>query len=181
MAYDFTLTRIDNTDTFKEWADKCNDIIDGLNATDFVTNTEGIMTLASNQTVTGIKTFSQSTNFSGSVLITGDYSFGGTTGTISTSTLNISSGSSTIGDGVQLIGAKGIGFKSSASSNAASLKFENAGTPEKLQFNYAGSETGIFEIADGNKLALAGTSPVLTVNNYDWNLPGTSPGTTASL
>ncbi len=181
MAYDFTLTRIDNTDTFKEWADKCNAIIDGLNATDFVTNTEGIMTLASNQTVTGIKTFSQSTNFSGSVLITGDYSFGGTTGTISTSTLNISSGSSTTGDGIQLIGAKGIGFKSSASSNAASLKFENAGTPEKLQFNYAGSETGIFEIATGNKLALAGTSPVLTVNNYDWNLPGTSPGTTASL
>ncbi len=180
MAFDFTLTRIDNTDTFKEWADKCNEIIDGLNATDFVTNTEGIVTLSSNQTITGVKTFTQSTAFSGGLTTTANYTLGGSVGVINTSTLTINSGDSTIGDGFEVVGARGISLKSSSTSNAVSLAFENAGTPEKLQFDYA-STGGVFEIADGNKLALAGSTPTITVNNYDWILPGTSPGATPSL
>lgn len=180
MAFDFTLTRIDNTDTFKEWADKCNAIIDGLNATDFVTNTEGIMTLTSNQTVTGVKTFTQSTAFSGGLTSTGNYTLGGTVGVINTPTLTIRSGDSALGDGVEFEGARGIFLKSSSTSNAISLAFENAGTPEKLQFDYA-STGGVFEITDGNKLGLAGSTPTITVNNYDWILPGTSPGATPSL
>lgn len=180
MAFDFTLTRIDNTDTFKEWADKCNAIIDGLNATDFVTNTQGIMTLSSSQTVTGVKTFTQSTAFSGGFTTSGNYTLGGSIGLINTPTLTIRSGDSTLGDGVEFEGARGIALKSLDTSNAVTLAFENAGTPEKLQFDYAGSG-GIFEITDGNKLALAGSTPTITVNNYDWILPGTSPGSTPSL
>ncbi len=180
MAFDFTLTRIDNTDTFKEWADKCNAIIDGLNATDFVTNTQGIMTLSSSQTVTGVKTFTQSTAFSGGFNTSGNYTLGGSVGVINTPTLTIRSGNSTLGDGVEFEGARGIALKSLDTSNAVTLAFENAGTPEKLQFDYAGSG-GIFEIADGNKLALAGSTPTITVNNYDWKLPATSPGATPSL
>ena len=59
MAYDFNLTQINNTDTFKEWADKCNAIIDGLNTTDFVTSADSIVTLTGNQTITGAKTFQE--------------------------------------------------------------------------------------------------------------------------
>ena len=180
MAYDFNLTQIDNTDTFKEWADKCNAIIDGLNSTDFVTNAEGIVTVASNQTISGQKTFSQSVTFSGGFTTTANYTLGGTAGVINTPTFTVNSGGLTIGDGFQAIGARGISFKASSAADAASIKFENAGTPQKLVFDYAGSG-GIFEIGDGNKLALGGSSPTLTVNNYDWNLPATSPGSTASI
>ena len=180
MAYDFNLTQIDNTDTFKEWADKCNAIIDGLNSTDFITQTAGIMTLASNQTVTGQKTFSQSASFNGGFTTLGNYTLGGAIGVVNTPTFTVNSGDATIGDGFEVVGSKGIRFKSSSTANAASLKFENAGTPQKLVFDYAGSG-GIFEIGDGNKLALGGSSPTLTVNDYDWNLPSSSPGITPSI
>ena len=180
MAYDFNLTRIDNTDTFKEWADKCNAIIDGLNSTDFVTNVAGIMTLSSNQTITGQKTFTQSPVFSGGFTTTANYTLGGTTGTVNTPSFIVNSGDSTLGSGFEAVGARGISFKSSSTSAATSIRFENAGTPEKLVFDYAGSN-GVFEIADGNKLSLAGSSPTLGVNNYEWNLPATSPGATPSL
>ena len=179
MAYDFNLTQIDNTDTFKEWADKCNAIIDGLNSTDFVTNAEGIVTVASNQTISGQKTFSQSVTFSGGFTSTANYTLGGATGIINTPTFTVNSGGLTIGDGFQAIGAKGISFKASSAADAASIKFENAGTPQKLVFDYAGSG-GIFEISDGNKLALGGSSPTLTVNNYDWELPP-DPGASPSI
>lgn len=180
MAYDFNLIRIDNTDTFKEWADKCNAIIDGLNSTDFITNVAGIMTLSSSQIVTGQKTFSQSTSFSGGFTTTANYTLGGTTGTVNTSTFTVNSSNSTIGGGFEAVGARGIRFKASSASSAASLKFENAGTPQKLVFDYAG-DGGVFEIGDGNKLALGGSSPTLTVNSYDWKLPATSPGATPSI
>ncbi len=187
MAFDFNLTRIDNTDTFKEWADKCNEIIDGLNSTDFVTSSEGLLTLASNQTITGQKSFTQSATLTrgftstGTITSTGNFTLGGTTGIINAPTFQINSGTFTTGSGFEVIGASGIGLKSSSTSSVASLKFENAGTPEKLQFDYSGAGEGIFEIADGNKLALAGSSPTIGVNNYEWDLPATSPGVTPSL
>ena len=180
MAYDFNLTQIDNTDTFKEWADKCNAIIDGLNSTDFVTNAEGIVTVSSNQTITGRKTFSQLLDLTGGFTTTANYTLGGTSGVINTPTFTVNSGDTTIGDGFQAVGARGISFKASSTADAASIKFENSGTPQKLVFDYAGSG-GIFEISDGNKLALGGSSPTLTVNNYDWNLPATSPGSDPSI
>jgi hypothetical protein len=180
MAYDFNLTQIDNTDTFKEWADKCNAIIDGLNSTDFVTNADGIVTVSSNQTITGRKTFSQLLDLTGGFTTSANYTLGGTAGVINTPTFTVNSGDTTIGSGFQAIGARGISFKASSTADAASIKFENSGTPQKLVFDYAGSG-GIFEIGDGNKLALGGSSPTLTVNNYDWNLPATSPGSTASI
>jgi len=187
MAFDFNLTRIDNTDTFKEWADKCNAIIDGLNATDFITSSAGFLTLASNQTITGQKSFTQSATFTrgftstGTITSTGDFTLGGTTGIINAPTFQINSGTFTTGSGFEVIGASGIGFKSSSTSSTASLKFENAGTPEKLQFDYAGAGEGNFEIVDGNRLTLAGSSPTIGVNNYQWDLPATSPGVTPSL
>ena len=187
MAYDFNLTRIDNTDTFKEWADKCNAIIDGLNTTDFITNSDSLMTLGSTQTVTGHKTFTLSTTFNnglvstGTITSNGNFTFDGTTGIINTPTLQVNSGSFTTGSGFEVIGSKGISFKSSSTASVASLKFENAGTPEKIVFDYTGAGEGIFEIADGNKLSLAGSSPTIGVNNYEWDLPATSPGSTPSL
>ena len=187
MAFDFNLTRIENTDTFTEWADKCNAIIDGLNTTDFITSSAGFLTLASNQTITGQKAFTQSVTLTrgftstGSITSTGDFTLGGTTGIINAPTLQINSGSFTTGSGVELIGSKGISFKSSSTSSIASLKFENAGTPEKLQFDYSGIGEGNFEIVDGNRLTLAGSSPTIGVNNYQWDLPATSPGSTPSL
>lgn len=186
MAYDFNLTRIDNTDTFKEWADKCNAIIEGLNTTDFVTSSSELMTLSSTQTATGQKTFRLSTNFNngivsaGTIISNGNFTFDGTTGIINTKTLQVNSGNFTTGSGFEVIGSKGISFKSSPTSSVASLKFENAGTPEKIVFDYSGTGDGIFEVADGNKLSLAGSSPTIGVNEYEWELPGTTPGTTPS-
>lgn len=194
MAYDFNLTQIDNTDTFKEWADKCNAIIDGLNTTDFVTSTDSVVTVAGNQTITGLKTFQIRPTFRSGILSTGEYTGtgdftndgnftfngGAAEGIINTPTFKVNSGSFTTGDGFQVIGSKGISFKSSSTSSVASLKFENAGTPEKIVFDYTGTGEGTFEIADGNKLSLAGSSPTIGINSYEWDLPATSPGTTPS-
>ena len=194
MAYDFNLTQINNTDTFKEWADKCNAIIDGLNTTDFVTSADSIVTLTGNQTITGGKTFQVRPTFTSGILSTGDFTGtgeftndgnftfngGASEGIINTPTFKVNSGSLTTGDGFQVIGSKGISFKSSSTSSVASLKFENAGTPDKIIFDYTGAGEGTFEIADGNKLSLAGSSPTIGINNYEWDLPATSPGTTPS-
>ena len=55
----YTLTEIQDTDTFKEWADKCKNIQLALNSTEFITTTTGV-TVDTAQTITGVKTFNAS-------------------------------------------------------------------------------------------------------------------------
>ena len=52
----YTLTEIQDTDTFKQWADKCKDIQTALNNTQFITSTSGV-TVDTAQSITGVKTF----------------------------------------------------------------------------------------------------------------------------
>jgi len=52
----YTLIEIQDTDTFKQWADKCKDIQTALNNTQFITSTSGV-TVDTAQSITGVKTF----------------------------------------------------------------------------------------------------------------------------
>lgn len=168
---DFNFNTVADTDTFTQWKNKCNEVIEALNAADFITAEDGVVTVGTTQTITGQKTFSQSLNLKGFTNI-GNFNSNGASATVNASTLTFSTINSA--GSITFVNSAGINLKASSTSASITLGYTSAGSPEKLIFNYTAGG-GVFEIADGNKLSLAGSEPTLRLNGYDLRLPSAAP------
>ena len=77
-----TFETVISTDTFKQWADKCNELINEINVSEIPT-IDGVVGIANNQTITGNKVFDGATSFSNSEFIGNFNSVSITTGNFS--------------------------------------------------------------------------------------------------
>jgi len=149
----YPVTQILTTDTFKDWADKCNDVITAIDSTTFITDATGV-TLQGSQTITGVKTFSSS----GGINVLGGSFNAFTSQPIvfnGTGTLTIGTTKSLIIDGPVQIRNE--------------ITFEKDATTETFGFNGAADALVSTVPIEASKLSNTGTT--IGLRSIDYTLP----------
>lgn len=83
-----TFETVISTDTFKQWADKCNELINEINISEIPT-IDGVVGIANNQTITGSKTFDGISSFTNASFIGNSNAVTITTGSVSIGQLEV--------------------------------------------------------------------------------------------
>jgi hypothetical protein len=160
------------SDNFKVWIDRFNNIVTELKTTEFAIDDEYVNVVLA-QSITGAKTFNNTTVFNAAVTLSGDLNQNNLiNGDIALERLNFKYG---IDGNINFIGENGINLLSNPTANEFSLSFPTASTSNTLILDYAVSG-GIFRIANNVNLEVANSQIKFGTNNI-WNFPSLPGGT----
>jgi hypothetical protein len=159
------------SDTFSQWADKCNAIIDDLNDSVFLTP-EGVVTVSTTQAISGTKTFNGPVVAAESLTSSGGFESVGTKAfTVKNTSTRIESQT------FDVVGSAGVIFKSTA-EDVTGPRLHPVADPgdDTLVFDTSmpGGIGGTLRVSSGNTLHLEGPNPTLKVDDSTWTLPSSS-------
>jgi len=157
---------ISYSDNFKVWIDRFNDIVTELKDIEFAIDGDYV-NIESNQTINGIKTFSNISLFNSNVTIGGNLNLAN--GLIQTDNANKHIDFTYAVDGdVNFIGVNGINLLSNSTAPEFSLNFVSPSTTNIIVLDYADSD-GIFKIA--NNVNLEVENATIKLGDSEWQFP----------